>query len=226
VRYAVSTKMRPSGAFAHSTAQQFSHGVLVVALRVAMPLGDHEGRPPSMPTGFLISETFVLDLFWRHAVWSPHPGSPRALPEADRRRSRERRPRAGFATPCSGDPDNPPLGTMTEADASAVRRRAGIVRRRGGASRGARPTSLGAGCLARCPRRAASWHANGAAFRTSVSRRSAPSGAAPSGATVRSPHFGARTARAMRATRNERKAGSHGHRRCADDRRDGRSVAV
>src|SRR5687768_10595719 len=84
-------------------------------------------------------------------------------------------PAGGVATPRSGDPENPPLGTMTEADASVVRRRAGIVTRRGEAPRGERPTLLGAGRLVRCPMRAASWHANGAAIRTSVSRRFAPS---------------------------------------------------
>ena len=48
------------------------------------------------------------------------------FPEADRWRSGERHPRAEFATSRSGDPENPPLGTRTEADASGVRRRAGI----------------------------------------------------------------------------------------------------
>jgi hypothetical protein len=93
---------------------------------------------------FSISETYFLACSPEFMIDRRHPGSPRAFPEADRRWSWERRPRAGFATPRSGDPENPPLGTMTEADASGVRRRAGIVTRRGEAPRGERPRVMGA----------------------------------------------------------------------------------
>jgi hypothetical protein len=182
-------------------------------------------RKSELRLGITSRRSSIVLLVSRNAVLCvAHPGSKRALPVGSSRKTGVGSGACGqgFESPCARAATGSPAGHYDPS--RSLQRK---VREPGGRQTSRRSAERRASCVTgreaprfRCFSRAASWHANGAAIRTSASRRFALSpfegtGGETTVARMKSGHG--------EETQSPARNGRRDHR---DDRRGGRSVAV